>query len=227
MPRIALVFLLFLTLSIFSAVPSANPLMPRLAVIFSGASPYDDIPKIRSGSDKNKNGVNDADDFIQGGREEAARKPIYRSAYYKGGHPPPEEGVCTDVIWRAFAHAGYDLKALIDADISKNPTLYPRAGKKPDPNIDYRRVPNLTVFFSRHGKTLTTRIIPKDRESLTFWQGGDIVVFANPDHIAILSDRRNVEGIPLMLHNQGPWATEGDNFMDWYRRGSVGHFRFP
>ena len=191
------------------------------------ASPYDDIPRARTGADANKNGINDADDFIRGGREEAARKPLYRSAYYKGGNPPPGEGVCTDLIWRAFATAGYNLKALIDADIRSNPAAYPRAGKKPDPNIDYRRVPNQTAFFRRHGKILTTKIIPKDRENLKQWQGGDIVVFANPDHIAILSDKRNAEGIPLILHNQGPWATEGDDFMDWYQRGIVAHFRFP
>ena len=213
----------------FVSSAMGNPLV-RLAAAVSplpGASPYDTIAKIRPGSDTNKNGINDADDIIRGGREEASRKPIYRSAYYKGGNPPPQEGVCTDLVWRAFATAGYDLKTLIDADIRKNSAAYPRAGKKPDPNIDYRRVPNQTVFFRRHGKTLSTKIIPGDRENLKQWQGGDIVVFANPDHIAILSDKRNDQGIPLILHNQGPWATEGDDFMAWYQRGIVGHFRFP
>ncbi|MDR1242450.1 MAG: DUF1287 domain-containing protein [Deltaproteobacteria bacterium] len=187
---------------------------------------YDNIEKIRPDSDKNKNGVNDADDFIVGAKAEADRRPFYRSAYYKGGYPPASEGVCTDVIVRAFAHAGYNLKNMLDADIRNAPASYPRA-RKPDPNIDYRRVPNQTAFFRRHGRQLSTKIIPGDAHNLKEWQGGDLVIFANPDHIAILSDKRNEQGVPLLLHNQGPWATEGDDFMAWYARGIVAHIRFP
>lgn len=160
--------------------------------------------------------------LIQGAREEARRAPFYVSAYYAGGYPPENRGVCTDVIWRAFAFAGYDLKAQMDADIRKNRAAYPRVSR-PDPNIDFRRVPNQTAFFRRHAQSLTTRI---DGANLAAWLPGDIAVFANPDHIAILSDKRNAAGIPLLLHNQGPFATEGDDFMDWYGRGIVAHFRF-
>ena len=32
---------------------------------------------------------------------------------------------------------------------------------------------------------------------------------------------------PLLLHNDGPWASEGDDFMSWYERGIVAHYRFP
>lgn len=163
--------------------------------------------------------------LIEGAREEAARMPLYKSAYHSGGYPPAGEGVCTDLIWRAFKHAGYDLKKMIDADIRKNRADYPRVRGKPDPNIDFRRVPNQTAFFRRHARTLTTRIAP--RAALTEWQAGDIVVFANPDHITILSDKRNNDGLPLLLHNQGPFASEGDDFMAWYTRGIVAHFRFP
>ena len=160
--------------------------------------------------------------LILGAREETDRKPWYRSAYYSGGYPPATEGVCTDLVWRAFQAAGYDLKKKMDADIRANRGAYPRVGK-PDPNIDFRRVPNQTAFFRRHAKSLTTRIDAKDLPS---WQPGDIVVFTNPDHIAILSDRRNDRDFPLLLHNQGPFATEGDDFMAWYERGIVAHFRF-
>lgn len=160
--------------------------------------------------------------LIEGARAETVRRPWYKSAYYKGGYPPENEGVCTDLVWRAFKHAGIDLKARIDADIRRNKNAYPRAAK-PDANIDFRRVPNQTAFFRRHAKTLTTRV---DGESLSQWQPGDIAVFANPDHIAVLSDKRNADGIPLLLHNQGPFATEGDDFMAWHARGIVAHFRF-
>ncbi|GHV52907.1 hypothetical protein FACS1894206_02590 [Deltaproteobacteria bacterium] len=164
--------------------------------------------------------------MLAGARAEVARKPIYRSVYYKGGYPPADEGVCTDLVARAFADAGYDLKGMIDADIRKAGSDYPGV-KKPDPHIDYRRVPNQYAFFRRHAKSLTIKILPGDAKNLREWQAGDLVVFKNPDHIAILSDKRNDEGIPLLLHNQGPWATEGDDFMAWHKRGIAAHFRFP
>ena len=186
-----------------------------------------DIPRVLALSDKNGNGVSDTDDLIAGGRAEAGRAPIYRSNYYQGGYPPEDEGVCTDVLWRAFRDAGYDLKSMVDKDIRANSRAYPRVGVRPDPNIDFRRVPNLNVFFARHAQKLSCEIIPEDVPNLNLWQGGDIVVFKNPDHIAILSDRRNSQGIPYLLHNDGPWASEGDDFMDWYTRGIVAHYRFP
>ncbi|UQZ91218.1 DUF1287 domain-containing protein [Deltaproteobacteria bacterium Smac51] len=185
------------------------------------------LPRIVSAADENQNGLSDTLDVIEGGRLEAKRRPLYRSVYYVGGYPPDEEGVCTDVIWRAFKHAGYDLKKMIDSDIRANGKSYPRVGGKPDPHIDFRRVPNQKVFFSRYGHSLTTDIIPGDPASLAQWQPGDLVTFTGPDHIAILSDKRNREGVPLLLHNQGPFASEGDDFMYWYGRGVTGHYRFP
>ena len=185
------------------------------------------IPRVLCASDKNNNGVCDTDDFIAGGRAEAGRAPVYISSYYQGGYPPDYEGVCTDVIWRAFRDAGYDLKGMVDADIRANRGAYPRISGRPDPNIDFRRVPNLNIFFARHAQKLTTKIIPGDKDNLALWQGGDIVAFKNPDHIAILSDQRNDEGIPLLLHNDGPFASEEDDFMNWYERGIVAHYRFP
>jgi hypothetical protein len=223
-------------------LPFISALMVLFAAQQAGAWPFDTfftvtvpqggasdkfawLPVVRPACDVNLNGINDADDLILGGREEACRRPTYKSAYHQGGYPPENEGVCTDVIWRAFARAGLDLKALIDADIKKCPDLYPRASK-PDPNIDFRRVKNMNVFFSRHAKSLTVKIVPNDPQNLALWQGGDIVVFKSPDHIAVLSDKRNAEGIPLLLHNQGPCASEGDDFMSWYSRGIVAHYRF-
>ncbi len=165
--------------------------------------------------------------LLKGGRAEADRRPLYRSAYYRGGLPPASEGVCTDLIWRACKDAGYDLKTLLDADIRANPGAYPRAGKNPDPNIDFRRVPNQAAFFKRHSQSLPIILKPDDPANLALWLPGDIVVFRNPDHIAIISDKRNADGVPLLLHNQGPWASEGDDFLYWAGRGIVAHFCPP
>ncbi len=164
--------------------------------------------------------------LMAGGLEEADRKPIYQSGYYSGGYPPAGEGVCTDVIWRAYRYAGYDLKANMDADIRANPSAYPRVGGKPDANIDFRRVPNQRVFFARHGQSLTTKFIPHDKANMAQWRPGDLVSFQQPDHIAIISDKRNASGYPYLIHNDGPWASEGDDWEAWSARGITGHYRF-
>lgn len=192
----------------------------------SGSSAWEHLPRVQSKLDTNGNGISDTQDIIAGARAYVEKRPFYRSDYYRGGYPPESEGVCTDVIWAALRHAGYDLKKSISADIRSNKTQYPRVNVQ-DPNIDFRRVPNLRVYFKRHGKSINTLLKPGDADNLALWQPGDIVTFKNPDHIAILSDKRNEQGVPYLLHNQGPWASEGDDFMLWYRRGITGHYRFP
>lgn len=130
-------------------------------------------------------------------------------------------GVCTDVIWRAFRHAGYDLKAMVDADIAANTERYWRVEGQPDPNIDFRRVPNLRVFFTRHAESLTT-----DPYDIAAWQPGDIVTFEDR-HIGVISDRRNAEGIPYLIHNSGQWQREEDALLRCHRNHPIsGHFRF-
>lgn len=80
----------------------------------------------------------------------------------------------------------------MDADVAAYPDLYPGLDATgPDPNIDFRRVRNLDVFFSRHAQVLTLKL-----EDPSQWQAGDIVVFSGGDHIAICSDRRNANGLP-------------------------------
>lgn len=188
---------------------------------------WGNLPRQISKLDKNGNGVSDTDDIIEGARQEARRKPVYKSAYYVGGYPPETEGVCTDVVWRALKHAGYDLKAMIDADIRAHTSSYPRTGGKPDRHIDFRRVPNQRVFFQRHGLSLTTELKPGNYDNLVQWQPGDIVTFKGPDHIAIISTKRNALGIPYLIHNDGPRASENDAFPFWAERGITGHYRFP
>ena len=186
-----------------------------------------EVEKLVSTTDKNRNGVPDTEDILAGARREISLKPVYKDAYYLGGYPPPDEGVCTDVIWRALAYAGYDIKALVDRDIRENLRLYPRVGGQPDPNIDFRRVKNLVVFFSRHAQSLTTEVIPGDKDNLVLWQGGDIVVFGDPtEHIAIVSDRRGRDGVPLIIHNAGPVPRE-DNWLLKWPSPITHHFRFP
>ncbi len=148
-----------------------------------------------SAGDADGDTIDDQTDILSGVRGYLATKPQYKSAYYVGGWPDDEYGVCTDVVARGFLAAGYNLQELVDADIRANPAVY--AIEKPDPNIDFRRVRNLQVFFSRTLQNLTCD--PKD---IAEWQGGDVVVWKN--HIGIVSDRRNKKGIPYVLHHGSP-----------------------
>ena len=177
-----------------------------------------DIETITSTVDANRNETDDYTDIMKGARRDALLHPKYVDEYYKGGYPPFWKGVCTDLVWRAFRHAGYDLKAMVDADIAARPWTYPNAAV-PDPNIDFRRVPNLSVFFRTYGQSLTTDIY-----DIAAWQPGDIVIFGNDAHIGIISDYRNKEGLAFVIHNGG---ANPDREEDALTHDTVtGHYRF-
>ncbi|GMT50006.1 MAG: hypothetical protein IEMM0008_1545 [bacterium] len=182
------------------------------------------VKKIVIKHDQDGDGILDLDDMVQGARKDAKNKSIYKSAYYRGGYPPKKEGVCTDVIWRAFKNAGYNLKRMMDKDIRKHTKDYPRVNGRSDPNIDFRRVPNQLVYFKKYAKTLTKKVIPNNAKNLIQWQGGDIVTFDG--HIAIVSDKRRPDGVPYLIHNEYLYTWEKDNFMDW-KDYITGHFRYP
>lgn len=179
------------------------------------------IEVIKSQNDYNNNSVDDYTDILLGAKEEARRKPKYKNAYYAGGYPPEDEGVCTDVIWRAFKNAGYNLKDMVDEDIKNNVEKYPRVEGRPDTNIDFRRVGNLKTFFERNAKSLTL-----DLSKIEEWQPGDIVTFGI-SHIGIVSDKRNSKGIPYLIHNGGQPQREEDILEIYNNFEKIsGHFRF-
>ncbi len=202
-----------------------------LSAGFYFANPWNLLPKeyytaeelgiqtVTGSVDFNNNGIDDYTDFMIGARKDAENKPEYDGSYHAGGYPPDDIGVCTDVVWRAFENAGYNLKDMIDEDIKNNTHLYSRVGGRPDPNIDFRRVPNLKVFFERHAVFLTL-----DPSEIEQWQPGDIVTYGDK-HIAILSDRRNKNGIPYIIHNGGQPRREEDA-LTRYGLEISGHFRF-
>ena len=175
------------------------------------------IETVKSSSDYNNNGIDDYTDILLGARSDAQNTPVYEDSYWEGGYPPDNIGVCSDLIWRAFKNAGYCLKCMIDRDISRNISHYPRVEWFHDSDIDFRRVPNLKVFFEKYGISLTT-----DTEDISQWQPGDIVVFGDY-HIGIISDKRNRYGIPYLLHNSGQPDREEDALV---RVDISGHYRF-
>lgn len=178
------------------------------------------IETIISSTDYDNDGIDDYSDILQGAKIDAEKKTKYKSAYYAGGYPPDTEGVCTDMVWRALKNAGYLLKDMVDEDIKNNVDEYPRVNGKPDPNIDFRRVPNLKVYFERNQISLTT-----DLSKIEEWQQGDIVVFGN-SHIGIISDKRNKKGIPYLLHNAGQLLREEDVLEIYNKYNPItGHYR--
>ena len=79
---------------------------------------------ILSSVDFNDNGIDDYTDILLGARADAENHPTYDGSYFVGGYPPDDIGVCTDVIWRAFKHAGYSLRDMVDNDIISRPDAY-------------------------------------------------------------------------------------------------------
>lgn len=175
------------------------------------------IETIYSSMDYNGNGTDDYTDILLGARADAENHPTYDGTYYEGGYPPDNIGVCTDVVWRAFKNAGYSLRDMVDKDIKARPEAYPKV-EKPDNNIDFRRVRNLRIFFEEHAISLTL-----DADEIAQWQLGDIVIFGDDKHIGIISDKRNRNGQPYVIHNGGQPSREED-YLD--KSTITGHYRF-
>lgn len=209
------VILFFVVLSLSAGLYVANRfnLLPQKVYT---AEDFE-IVTLFSTEDFNGNGVDDYTDFLLGARADAENHPRYEGSYYEGGFPPDDIGVCTDVVWRAFKNAGYNLREMVDADAQLRPEAY-TAIEKRDKNIDFRRVVNLRVFFEEYGVSLTV-----DVRQIGEWQPGDIVIFNGDKHIGIVSDKRNSDGEPYIIHNGGQPKREED----YLKRGNVtGHYRF-
>jgi uncharacterized protein len=146
----------------------------------------------------------------------------YQKIAYPNGDVPIHTGVCTDVVIRAYRKLGTDLQVLVHEDMVKSWGAYPRTWglASPDTNIDHRRVPNLAVFFRRHGQALPGSDDPKA------YQVGDLVTWRLPSgvpHIGIVSDQRTPSGVPLMVHNIGR-GTQVEDILFGFT--ITGHYRY-
>ena len=149
---------------------------------------------------------------------------VYDPAYVRIGYPngdvPAGRGVCADVVVRAFRRVGVDLQSEVHVDMVKNFGVYPRSWglKRPDSNIDHRRVPNLMKYFERRGKKL-----PLDAS----YQPGDVVAWRLPSglfHIGVVAEDR-VAGTDrlYMIHNIGEGARKEDVL---HAFEIIGHYRW-
>ena len=165
-------------------------------------------------------------DFVEAARSQIGKTLFYDSSYqtlsYPNGDVPIDRGVCTDVIIRALRVAyNYDLQQFVHEDMRQNFSKYPKIWglKRPDRNIDHRRVPNLKTFFQRKGWSLPVST------QVSKFKAGDIVTCIVPPHLPhmmIVGDRVNRNKIPLVIHNIGSGTQEEDLLFEFQ---ITGHYR--
>ena len=150
--------------------------------------------------------------------------PAYVRIAYPNGDVPPDTGVCTDEVIRAYRTVGIDLQKEVHEDLVANFAAYPNQHRwrlaHSDPNIDHRRVPNLMVFFSRKGESLpiTARAEDFTPGDLVTWDlGGDV------PHIGIVVAQRAPAGRYMLVHNIGQGPKMEDVLFNWR---ITGHYRY-
>lgn len=168
-----------------------------------------------------------ANELVEAAKERLNHVVIYDGSYQKIEYPlgdvDENKGVCTDVIIRSYRAFGVDLQELVHEDMKAHFDQYPQIWglKKPDSNIDHRRVPNLEVFFKRFGKSLPITDNGKD------YKPGDLVTWrltgSNLPHIGIVSDQISPSGNYKIIHNIGLGPQINDMLFD---HKIVGHYQF-
>ena len=126
--------------------------------------------------------------------------------------PPPNKGVCTDLIIRTYRELGIDLQVLVHEDMEQRFEDYPKIWglKKPDTNIDHRRVPNLQKFFDSYAQSHPT-------DSAEDFKPGNIVIWKLPSgqlHIGFVSDQKT-RSAPKIIHNIGEGPKEEGGLFSW------------
>jgi hypothetical protein len=189
-------------------------LLPTLLALLAGLSPSTAVAEPNLGRQ-----------IAQAARQQIGVTTNYDPAYvalrYPGGDVPPHTGVCSDVVVRALRKVGIDLQKEVHEDMRANFQAYPQNWglKRPDKNIDHRRVPNLMRYFERRQITFKQNLnrpetyLPGD---LVTWDLGRGVL-----HIGVVSDRRTGDH-PLILHNIGS-GTQEENILLQYK--VLGHYR--
>jgi uncharacterized protein YijF (DUF1287 family) len=140
---------------------------------------------------------------------------------YPGGDVPADTGVCTDEVIRSYRAVGIDLQKEVHEDMVRDFSAYPHKGqRRPDSNIDHRRVPNLMVFFARRGEQVPLG------QNASDYSPGDIVAWdlgGGVTHIGIVVDRRGGSGRYMVVHNIGRGPQVEDVLFDWK---IIGHYRY-
>jgi uncharacterized protein len=173
-------------------------------------------------------GQNDYFDRLSNAALELTRQsvdydPAYFTIAYPNGDIPGNKGVCSDVVIRAYRKLGVDLQKEVHEDMMANFNKYPKIWglSKTDRNIDHRRVPNLMVFFTRHGnvKPITFNASDYVPGDLVCWNLGGAVT-----HIGLVVNRKSADGKRyLIVHNIGGGQVLADCLFEYK---IIGHFQY-
>jgi uncharacterized protein YijF (DUF1287 family) len=166
--------------------------------------------------------------FVDAALERTQHHVRYDGRYmviaYPNGDVPEEIGVCSDEVIRVYRKLGVDLQKDLHEDMVRNFTIYPKKWglKRPDTNIDHRRVPNLQTLFTRKGQVLTT-----SQTDAHIYKAGDLVTWMLPGnlpHIGMVTDQRSEDSIrPLIVHNIGSGPKLEDMLFNY---PITGHYRY-
>ena len=127
---------------------------------------------------------------LEGAYQQIGKTTIYDGTYrrisFPGGNVP-RRGVCTDVIVRAYRHAGLDLQVLVNQDMTRSFHAYPQLWGLSEP------IPISTIagaqpggILQGHGTTLAVSTRAGD------YAAGDIVTWllaSGVPHIGFVADR--------------------------------------
>ena len=147
----------------------------------------------------------------------------YYSITYPNGDVPDGIGVCTDVVIRTYRANELDLQQEVHEDMVANFNLYPNNWglKKPDTNIDHRRVPNLMTYFERQGSKLPITNNGAD------YRPADVVAWdigGGTTHIGVVVDTLSRDNERYQIvHNIGGGQVLEDCLFDFK---IIGHYRF-
>jgi uncharacterized protein YijF (DUF1287 family) len=214
--------------------PALSNFLPRFRLI--------DMDSLGISTDADNDGINDQEDIVLGAKKQLIDPAVNiftletdEPNYYAGGDPPSDLAISTDIIARAFLEAGFILKELVDEDIANNFDKYPLRKNwgqtTTDPNIDYRRIQNLEIFFFRNGLSLNTIFNRSSNSDIQSWYPGDILFLdmdgdGFTDCAAIISDTTTRDGIPKVIYNYvEPGYTVEVDILG--QKTVNGHYRYP
>jgi len=164
-----------------------------------------------------------ADSAMELTKQDIDYDPSYFSIDYPNGDVPEGKGVCTDVVIRAYRKLNIDLQKEVHEDMKANFSKYPKNWglKHTDKNIDHRRVPNLMVFFTRHGEVKSITDQSSD------YKAGDIVCWnlgGGTTHIGLVVAKKSIDSKRnLVVHNIGAGQVLADCLFDYK---IIGHYRY-
>jgi len=147
--------------------------------------------------------------------------PSYVKLSYPNGDVSKDRGVCSDVVIRAVRGVGIDLQVALHEDMRAHWSAYPKLWnlRRPDANIDHRRVANLMTYLERSGDAL--RVSNK----VGSYRPGDLVAWKLDSgrlHIGVITDQLAPSRNPLMAHNIGAGVQLEDVLFGWK---IIGHYR--